>query len=162
MKTIRNLPVLFFVAAVLFLAPQTRACFGTQLKIAVEPGGPRALAAYAVGFFIAEKTGIEPDFIETPDAGEALAKGRADLALVDEKSASFMGVETREVGPVPGMGRARILLRTEILDDLRFTTVDRTLKLLPPFFSSRAYGGAAADSKTEPKKAAKKAVMDAT
>lgn len=140
-------------------AVSSEACFGTRLRVGV-PSQPRgALAAYAAGYFVQEKTGIEPEFF---DAGEAaLAAGTVDLLLAPAAAAPPGGAASRPAGDVPGLGPARVWLRGEVLDDLRFFTVDRALGLLPAFFSSAGYRQAV-QSGAPPRKAARKAVLDGT
>jgi hypothetical protein len=63
-------------------------------------------------------------------------------------------------GDAPSLGEAVIWLRPDIKEDLRFTTLERALKILGGFFSSPGMAAAAA-SVEDPKKAARKAVIDA-
>lgn len=153
--------LLLAAAAWCALASPAAACFGTHLRVAALVGAApaRALAAYAAGYFIQEKTGIEPEFV---DAGEAaLTENRADLALVAADARPPRGVVTRPAGAVPGLGPCQWWLRADVLDDLRFTTVDRAIARLPAFFASAAYREAL-QSSAPPKKAARKAVLDGT
>ena len=136
-----------------------QACFGSRLRVGVPEQPQGALAAYAVGYFVQEKTGIEPEFFSAGEA--ALAAGTVDLLLAPAGAAAPPGVATRLAGAVPGMGEARVWLRGEVLDDLRFYTVDRALGLLPGFFSSAGYRQAV-QSGAPPRKAARKAVLDGT
>lgn len=147
--------------AVLAAAPAALACFGAMLKVGVEPGGAKATAAYALGYFVAEKTGIEPEFVETSDPGSALAKGEVDVVLLNAGAAEVKGALGRAGGMVAGFGDAKIWLREDVQDDIRFSTVEKALGLLPAFYSSEAYKKAAS-SGAEPKKAARKAVSDGT
>lgn len=151
------------IAVVLFLASASDAlaCFGAMLKVGVEPGGAKAMAAYALGYFVAEKTGIEPEFVETPDPASALVKGEIDAAVVDGSAQPLKGILVLPGGKVSGFGEAKVWLREDVKDDIRFTTVERALGLMPAFYSSEAYGNAAR-SGSEPKKAARKAVSDGT
>lgn len=137
-------------------------CFGTRLRVAVPAGvaSPSwSLAAYAAGYFVQEKTGIEPEFVEATES--ALDENRADLALVSAAARPPRGVVTRPAGEVAGVGPAQFWLRAEVLDDLRFSTVERALGKLPAFFASPAYA-LAHRSASPPKKAARKAVLDGT
>lgn len=142
------------VLVVLAGAGACEACFGTKLRILVPAGGRGALASYAAGYFLEEKTGVEPEFVEG-DEGAAV-----DLRLVPAARVVPPGVVARPAGDVPGLGAAKFWLRAEVLDDLRFTTVERALARLPSFFSSPAFLGALG-APASPKKAARKAVLDA-
>lgn len=145
----------------LALAATSHACFGTMLKVAVEKDPQKAYAAYAAGYFIAEKTGIEPDFIEVEDSKAALEKGSADLALTVGKSPEPKNSVARPAGDLPGFGAAVFRLRADVLEDIRFTTVEKALALCPAFFTSPAFKWDAAKG-AEPRKAARKAVADGT
>lgn len=151
----------FALFALLTAASAALACFGAMLKVAVEPDGARATAAYALGYFVAEKTGIEPEFIETADPAAALSKGEVDAALLEVKSGQVKGAVERGGGMVEGFGEAHIWLRSDVQDDIRFTTVEKALGMLPAFYSSEAYKKAASAG-AEPKKSARKAVSDGT
>jgi hypothetical protein len=135
------------------------ACFGTHLRIAVPPEPRGALAAYAAGYFIQEKTGIEPEFLELAET--AVAEGKADLALVAPGARCPRGATPRPAGDVPSLGTAQFWVHNEVLDDLRFSTVDRALAKMPAFYASAAYRQAL-QSGAPPKKAARKAVLDGT
>lgn len=131
------------------------ACFGAELRIAVEPGRERALAAYAVGYFVEEKTGIAPDFVETADPESLLKAGKVDLVVTPGQR-----LPSEEGADIPGLGPAAFRVRKDVADDLRYTTLSRALTLLPRFFSGGAYR-AALSAAADPKKAARKAVSDA-
>lgn len=134
-------------------------CFGTRLKVAVPRAHGGALAVYAAGFFVQEKTGIEPEFLEAPES--AVAGGRADLALAAAGSPCPLGATSRPAGEIPGFGAATFWVRNEVLDDLRFSTVERALEKLSAFYASAAFRQAL-QSPLPPKKAARKAVLDGT
>jgi hypothetical protein len=153
------------VVASLFLATPVRACFGTELRIGVPLGRDGALAAYAAGYFVEEKTGIAPDFVPAQDPLEMLKEGEIDLAVVPasalaKKETSAGKIPERPAGIVPGLGPAVFLIRADALEDIRFTTLERSLGILPRFFEGAAYRDAQS-SPLEPKKAARKAVSDA-
>lgn len=137
------------------------ACFGKMLKVGVPSGRESALAAYALGWFAAEKTGIEPEFVAVEDPLVALSKREIDIAVAPSSAPVGPGLVVREGGIVPGVGPARFYLRSDVLEDLRFFTVDKALGLAPAFFGSPAYG-AAVSSGADAKKAARKAVNDGT
>ena len=139
-------------------AVRAEACFGKRLRIAVPKDARGALAAYAAGFFIEEKTGIEPEFVESADRG--LADGTVDLRLAAGGSAVPAGGVVGPAGEVPGTGPAQFWIRDDVLEDLRFFTVERTLGKMPAFYASRAFHEAL-ESPAPPKKAARKAVLDA-
>lgn len=134
-------------------------CFGPRLRVAVPDDPATALAAYTAGYFVQEKTGVEPEFVKTSQ--RVLAEGKADLALAAAAIACPKGMTARPAGEVPGLGAARFWVRDEVLDDLRFTTVDRALAKLPAFYSTDAYRRAL-QSGVAPKKAARKAILDGT
>lgn len=157
----RALAASIALLALLAFGGAALACFGAMLKVGVEPGGARATAAYALGYFVAEKTGIEPEFIETADPAAALARGEVDAALLDVKTGEVKGAVKRGAGQVEGSGELSIWLREDVQDDIRFTTVEKALGMLPAFYSSEGYKKAAG-SVSEPKKAARKAVSDGT
>ena len=149
------------LALLLLLLPALAlACFGTELRVGLG-AGDTALAAYATGYYVEEKTGIAPDF---RPAGDDPAKALKDetidiyLAPADEKAPE--GIVTRELGEVVGAGALTYWIRADVLEDLRFTTVDKALGRIPVFFRSDAYRAATA-SGDAPKKAARKAVLDA-
>lgn len=149
------------LAGVVGFASVSRGCFGTMLKIAVEKDQEKSYAAYATGYFIAEKTGIEPDFVEVSDPGEALLKGAVDLALMPVSSLGPKNSVTRPATDLPGFGAAVFAIRSDVLEDIRFTTVEKALELCPAFFTSPAFRDNAQKG-AEPKKAARKAVADGT
>ena len=70
------------------------------------------------------------------------------------------GMISRPLGELPGAGQRVYWLRATILEDLRFTTVDRALGRIPTFFGSSGFENAL-KSDDAPKKAARKAVLDA-
>lgn len=145
-----------------FWAHNAEACFGTRLKFGIEAGKTDLTAVYAAGFFVEEKTGIAPEFVETGAMAEALAKGDADI-FVQSADASIPGrdVTVFEAGTVPGPGKSVFVIRNDALDDIRFTTLKKALGLMPAFFGSKHYSDAAG-SGLPPKKAARKAVSDGT
>ncbi|GAB4265138.1 MAG: hypothetical protein Kow0092_17210 [Deferrisomatales bacterium] len=134
-------------------------CFGQRLKVGVPPGRAGALAAYAAGYFVEEKTGIEPEFVAlSGQPGPALLDRRVDLVLVAEAAEPPGGVAVRPAGEVPGLGRCRFWLHPDVLDDLRFFTVDRSLGRAPALFGSPAYRELAGSSRP-PRSAARQAVL---
>ncbi len=148
-------------AALLLVATPALGCFGARLRIGV-PGEPAsALASYAAGYFIEEKTGIEPEFVEVGvEPHSAFDAGRFDLFLAPGSVPSPEGATLRPAGTIPGVGPARFWIHPEVLDDLRFYTVNRTLDLAPAFFASGSYREAAEEA--EPgKRAARRAVLNA-
>ncbi|TLN23756.1 hypothetical protein FDZ71_02510 [bacterium] len=134
------------------------ACFGAELRIGVGKERADAFASYALGFFIEEKTGIEPLFVETDDS-KTFAENKIDLRILPATSATPAGAFKQQPLKTPG-GEAAIWLTSEVKDDIRFTTLERALKIAGGFFSSKALNEAASQS-GEPKKAARKAVLDA-
>lgn len=148
---------LLFVVGATGLA---EACFGARLRIGLTGDPVQALASYAAGYFIEEKTGIEPEFVpmETSPA-QALAVSSIDLVLVAEEAAP-KGALARPVGRLPRFGSGTFWLRADVVDDLRFFTVDRALGLLPGFYASHAFAEAA-HSESAPRKAARQAVLRA-
>jgi hypothetical protein len=116
-----------------------------------------ALAAYAAGYYVEEKTGIAPEFVAVEgDGAAALARGEVDLLLVPEAPRPD-GIAVRPAGDVPGAGSCRFWLREDVLDDLRFFTLDRALGNMPKFYGSEAFQRAAA-SGDPARKAARQAV----
>lgn len=148
-------------ALLLFAASAALGCFGAMLKVGVVAGSAKEVAAYSLGYFVAEKTGIEPEFVETADPAGAFARGEIDVALLPASIKEVEGAISRSGGNLEGLGGANIWLRKDVLDDIRFTTVEKALALLPAFYSSEAYIKAV-KSGAEPKKAARKAVSDGT
>jgi len=131
-------------------------CFGTRLKVGVVADPAQALAAYATGYWVEEKTGVAPEFVPLDgDPNRSLLAGDVDLFLTTS-STDPAGAEVREAGDVPGLGKARFCIRKDVLDDLRFFTVSRALARMPEFFGSDPY--AAAVGSPSPKKAARQAV----
>jgi hypothetical protein len=164
MKEYGRITLFCAVVALLLLAVPARACFGTELRIGVPPERDGALAAYAAGYFVEEKTGIAPDFVPAADPQALLREGEIDLAVVPaaapEAANGADKTAKRPAGTVPGLGSAVFLIRFEALEDIRFTTLERSLGILPRFFEGAAYRDAQS-SPLEPKKAARKAVSDA-
>ena len=151
------------LAASVLAATMALACFGAELRVGVPPAHDnpaRALAAYATGYFVEERTGIAPDFREVKeDPATALTEGDIDLWLTPINEAPPEGFLTRSAGTVPGMGEAHYWLRVTTLEDLRFTTLERALGRMGKFFASDAYHTAT----TQPadRKTARKAVLHA-
>ncbi len=136
-------------------------CFGTELRVGFAAGDPGiALAGYAAGFYVEEKTGIPPEFVLLEeDPAAALVAGRVDLVLAPATLPAPEGVPVRDAGRL-GDGRAlRIWIRADVLDDLRFFTVDRAIGLVPQFYASTAFRAAEGDG--APKQAARRAVLRA-
>ncbi len=152
MKTRLFLPLLLL----LLTAPVSHACFGAQLRVGVVEGGE--LAAYFTGFFVEEKTGIVPDFKVTTDPLKALAEEKIDIFLAQSGDKAPEGLLVREVGEIPGLGKRVYWMRSDVVEDLRFTTVERALGIIGRFFSTSHYREAVAAP--NPKKAARKAVND--
>jgi hypothetical protein len=151
--------------AVLALAPALThpvfACFGTRLRVGVDPASEAALACYAAGYYVEEKTGIEPEFVAVEDvSSETLRRGKIDLYLAREAAPVPEGLTTRPAGAIPGLGPAQFWIRPDVLDDLRFFKVDRALGRLAGFYASPAYQEAHR-SQAPPKKAARQAVLRA-
>jgi hypothetical protein len=150
---------LFFLALTNLFSYSAWGCFGTRLRVGVVP--VHALACYATGYFVEEKTGIKPEFVDLEDnPAAALAKSQIDLVLAREATPLPAGLVTRPAGNVPGVGPARFWLRPDVLDDLRFFTVERALGRISGFFASSVYRNAH-DAKIPPKKAARQAVLRA-
>lgn len=149
--------VAWVFAALLALPQEGHGCFGARLRVGVPPESGLALAAYAAGYYVEEKTGISPDFVAVEaDGAAALARGDVDLLLVREAPAPD-GSVVRPAGDVPGVGPCRFWIREDVLDDLRFSTVDRALGNIPRFYGSEAFSRAAA-SREPARKAARQAV----
>lgn len=145
------------LAAFLVLPPVGHACFGARLRVGVSPDPALALAAYALGYYVEEKTGIVPEFVDVGgDPAAALARSVVDLVLAPDGPAPE-GVAVRPAGTVPGVGACRVWIRGDVLDDLRFFTVDRALGILPRFYASDAFADAAV-SRDPARKAARRAV----
>lgn len=137
------------------------ACFGTRLRVGVPTAGPGALAAFAIGYYVEEKTGIEPEFVELAGAPQqAVADHAVDLVLAAEDAAPPAVATVRTAGDVPGLGPTRFWIHPEVLDDLRFFTVERALGRAKALFASPAYAAAAA-SGDAPRRAARQAVLHA-
>jgi len=156
-------PLLVLLALALLLPAAGRACFGTELRIGLPAEPARALAAYAAGYYVEETTGIVPDFRAVAgDPVEALGSGEIDLWLAFDAPPAALpeGLALRPLGAVPGVGEGRFLLRADVLEDLRFTTVERALGALPRFYASPAWAKAA-EAPEGGKKVARKAVLDA-
>lgn len=148
------------LALFLLLPSLALACFGTELRIGVGKDPKNALFSYALGFFIEEKTGIEPLFVEVDDSPSLLADKKIDLRLLPATAPAPTGAVRQETVNLPDYGEAFVWLTHETVDDLRFTTIERTLKIAGGFFNSKAMSEAASHS-GDPKKAARKAVLDA-
>ena len=135
------------------------ACFGAELKIGVPSGaGLHPYATYAVGYYVEEKTGIAPLFVEVEKGEAALHSGKIDLWLdIGERDAPE-GVEIRPGAEVVVLGKVAFWLNPEVLDDLRFTTVERALEHAAVFLTSEHFEENASDE--NPKKAARKAVTE--
>lgn len=159
-------PVAFVVSSMaLALAAgcpfQAAACFGVNLRVGFSRDPGQALASYAAGYYVEEKTGVRPDFVEvTGDPEAALAKGEIDLFLAQTALTPPEAVSLRDAGEVPGFGPSRFWIRPEVLDDLRFFTVDRALRALPGFYVSGPYQEASARTGSA-KKTARGAVLRA-
>ncbi|MDF1553951.1 MAG: hypothetical protein P1P84_12855 [Deferrisomatales bacterium] len=142
-------------------AAPAEACFGARLRVGVPSAGAGALAAFAIGYYVEEKTGIEPEFVElagTPQ--QAIAEHAVDLVLAAEDVPPPALAEVRMAGDVPGLGPARFWLHPEVLDDLRFFTVERVLGRAGKLFASPAYAAAVA-SEGAARQAARQAVLRA-
>ncbi|MBE0617884.1 MAG: hypothetical protein IH608_08170 [Proteobacteria bacterium] len=144
-------------AALVISAREGHGCFGARLRIGVPSDPAPALAAYAAGYYVEEKTGIEPEFVElSGDPGAALAEGAIDFFLATGLPTPD-GVEVRPAGVLPGVDDSRFWIRRDVLDDLRFFTLDRALQGIPGFYGSEAFREAA--RAPEPaRKAARQAV----
>jgi len=143
------------VWAVLAASPAL-ACFGTRLKVGVAADPAQALAAYATGYWVEEKTGVAPEFVPLDgDPLRALLAGDVDLFLTTAGT-DPAEAEIRQAGDVPGLGQAHFWIRKDVLDDLRFFTVSRALERMPELFGSDHY--TAAVGSPSPKKAARQAV----
>ena len=141
--------------------PPAGACFGTRLRVGVSVAPGHALASFATGYYVEEKTGITPEFVKLSiPAAKALAAGDIDLAVAAESAAVPSDVEVRPAGAVPGLGSASFWIHPKVLDDLRFFTVERALSQASRLFTSAAYGEAAVSS-DPPRKAARQAVLRA-
>jgi len=133
------------------------ACFGARLRVGVSGDAAQALASYAAGYYVEEKTGIEPEFVDVAgNPVEALVAEAVDVLLATDQAAPE-GVVVRDAGSVPGFGAGRFWVREGVLDDLRFFTVDRALQQLPGFYGSEAFAEASR-SRDAPRKAARQAV----
>lgn len=133
------------------------ACFGARLRVGVSGDAAQALASYAAGYYVEEKTGIEPEFVDVAGSPvDALASEAVDVFLTADQAAPG-GVVVRDAGSVPGLGAGRFWVREGVLDDLRFFTVDRALQQLPGFYASEAFDEASR-SRDAPRKAARQAV----
>jgi hypothetical protein len=143
------------------LGPEAVACFGTRLRIGVSQDESQALASYGAGYYVEEKTGVAPQFVEVEgDPEMALRKGEIDVLVVRSEVPAPEGLSLRDAGEIPGLGPSRFWLRPEVLDDLRFFTVDRALKSIPRFYGSDAYREARGSGRA-PQKAARGAVLRA-
>ncbi len=157
----RALSLVILPALLLGAAEGARACFGTRLRIGVQAGTPAELPALATGYFLEERAGITPEFVEIQEGpARALAGGRVDLVIAPASAPAPEGVVERPAGPVPGLGPARYWIRPTVLEDLRFTLVDRALGRIPGLFRSGAFRRAVG-SGDPPRRAARRAVLDA-
>ncbi len=159
MRTRRGAAVLL-MGAVLAAAGPAAACFGTRLRVGVPPGRLWALAAYATGYYVEEKAGVEPEFVRVEDPAAALGEVRVDLVLVPAGTPTPSGAVARPAGEVPGLGGIQYWVREAVLEDLRYFLVDRALGRVGELFGSNAYARAAAGG-GDPQKAARNAVLDA-
>ncbi len=153
-------PVLVAVAA-LAAAGVAWACFGNRLRIGVPDGRAGALAAYALGYYLEERAGVEPEFVAV--AGDPVAPFQAhavDLVVVPRDRAAPDGAVVRDAGAVPGLGPARFWVRPEVPEDLRFSLVERALGRIPALYASGPYREAEAGG-GEPRPAARQAVLRA-
>jgi hypothetical protein len=149
--------VLCVLAALLALPQEGHGCFGARLRVGVPPEPSLALAAYAAGYYVEEKTGIAPEFVAVEgDGAAALDRGDVDLLLLPEAPPPD-GIAVRPAGDVAGAGPCQFWIREDVLDDLRFFTVDRALRNIPRFYGSDAFLQAAA-SRDPARKAARQAV----
>ena len=157
----RAFTLLVLPALLLGAADGARACFGTRLRVGVQAGTPAELPALATGYFLEERAGITPEFVEIPEGpGRALAEGRVDLVIAPASARAPEGVAERPAGPVPGLGEARYWIRPAVLEDLRFSLVDRALGRIPDLFRSGPFRRAVGSGQP-PRKAARRAVLDA-
>ncbi len=148
-------------AAVLAAAGVVCACFGNRLRIGVPDGRAGALAAYALGYYLEERAGVEPEFVAV--AGDPVAPFQAhavDVVVVPADRPAPAGAVVRGAGEIPGVGPARFWLRPEVPDDLRFSLVARALGRVPALYASGPYRDAAAGG-AEPRPAARQAVLRA-
>ena len=152
---------LFLCLSLCLLFPTAAfSCFGTELKVGYVKGDEsHSYASFATGFYVEEKTGVAPRFIEVSEPAKALSEEKIDLYLQAGNNPPPEGVITREGGEITGLGKVTFWLSDDVLDDLRFTTVERALAKLPSFFSSISFIENAASEST-PKKAARKAVLE--
>ena len=136
-------------------------CFGARLRVGVSAESAQALASYAAGYYVEEKTGVAPEFVDVKgDPGSALRQGEVDVFLAGSEATAPGEVSLREAGEIPGLGPGRFWIRPEVLDDLRFFTVERALKSIPGFYGSEAYREVS-ESGAPPKAAARRAVLRA-
>ncbi|TAL15601.1 hypothetical protein EPN96_12620 [bacterium] len=151
---------LAWLAPLLLLPAAALACFGAELRVGVGKERPDALYSYALGYFVEEKTGIAPLFIEVEDVEKAFAEEKIDVKILPSASPAPKGAVSMAGGAAPSFGEAVIWLRPDIREDIRFTTLERALGIIGGFFSSPGMKSAA-ESAEDPKKAARKAVIDA-
>ncbi len=157
----RTLALLILPALLLAGADGARACFGTRLRIGLQAGTPAELPALATGYFLEERAGVTPEFVEIPEGpARALAGERVDLVIAPASARAPEGIAVRPAGPVPGLGEARYWIRPAVLDDLRFSLVERALGRIPGLFRSGAFRRAVG-SGDPPRRAARRAVLDA-
>ena len=158
----RAAPVIAIAGSVLLTAGLAFGCFGTRLRVGVPPDDEgMAVAAYALGYYMEERAGVEPEFVlttldPTPDFDAA----RVDVVLAPVHLPPPASAIVREGGNIPGVGPTRFWVRPDVIDDLRFTLVDRALDRLPALYGSKEYR-ASLGSGTNPKQTARQAVFRA-
>ncbi|PLX41038.1 MAG: hypothetical protein C0608_07265 [Deltaproteobacteria bacterium] len=134
------------------------ACFGAELRVGVPPdAGLQTYTAYSVGYYVEEKTGIAPRFVEVADGESAILNGEIDLWLEVGEDSLPRGVEERTGAAVEGLGKVTFWLNPEVLDDLRFTTVERALARASSFLTSEQFNENAMGD--NPRKSARKAAV---
>ena len=149
------------VAAALAAAGVAWACFGNRLRIGVPDDRAGALAAYALGYYLEERAGVEPEFVPLdPDVAGPFSAHSVDVVVVPADRPAPAVAVVRDAGTIPGVGPARFWVRPEVPDDLRFSLVERALGRVPALYGSGPYrdalGGAAS-----PRPAARTAVLRA-
>jgi hypothetical protein len=170
MRKLLLLPALLALVCTGALSPPTAsACFGTELRVAIvnDSTAAKKLASFATGYFVEEKTGIAPDFIETADPVADLLAEKLDIALFPSAITPPEGLIARSAGALPGLAPAggggyNYWLRADTPEDLRFSTLEKALAAIHRFFSGAVYKDALKDAGDNLKKAARKAVNDAT
>ena len=129
----RRTSALILSAALLCAATAAFACFGAELRVGVPSDAPGALAAYATGYFVEEKTGIAPDFREvTGDPATMLAEGDIDIWLVPVSTPTPEGFLTRPAGTtyplLYGLGTALPVIAFAVLIALGVQSLGRWLR----------------------------------